>query len=246
MTEYLILSPHLDDAVLSCGAIIYDLIHQQQHNVEIWTLFAGDPPDGSLSPFAHELHERWNTGDRAPLIRRAEDKLACERLGATPRHLTYPDCVYRLRTGSDQPLIMRNEDLFLHGFIAEIPLVEEITQKLQKNISANSILLLPLGVGNHIDHLITRAAGEKLSNSKYYYADFPYSGEHAEDIPLKIPKTATRIHYPVNNQAVAAWQYAVEAYTSQISTFWPSLNEMYQAIEYYSHSDIGNCLWKSD
>jgi len=246
MTEYIFISPHLDDAVLSCGAIIHTLTRQQHHSVEIWTLFAGDIPEGPLSPFAREIHERWNTGELAPQIRRAEDKLACERLGATARQLTYPDCIYRLRAGSDQPVIMKNEDLFSQENASQDPLIDEITQKLIKNIPSESILILPLGVGNHLDHLIARTAAEKLPHTRYYYADYPYSGEHPDEIPKKLPAMTECISFPMNNQTIAAWQYAVEAYTSQISTFWSSLSQMYQAIEDYAHSKIGNCLWKSN
>lgn len=246
MTEYIFISPHLDDAVLSCGAIIYYLIHQQHHTVEIWTIFAGDPPEGPLSPFAKQLHERWNTGGRAPIIRRAEDKIACNRLGATARHFAYPDCIYRFHPKTDQHLISKNDDLFGQISPEEIPLIEEIAQKLQKEIPPTSVLVLPLGVGGHIDHIITRQAAEKLSFVKYYCADFPYAGDHPEDIPQKLPAGAKSFRFPLNNQTLATWQYAVEAYSSQVSTFWPALSEMYQAIELYSHSEVGNCLWKID
>lgn len=242
--NYIFLSPHLDDAVLSCGAILHDLSHKQHQSVEVWTLFSGDVPAGPLSPFAAELHQRWNTGLEAPKARRAEDKLACERLGVEPRHLMLPDCIYRVRQGTNEPLIAKNDDLFHLSLEIESALVEELTQKLSLTLPANSRLVLPLGVGNHIDHLITRAVGEALSQTPFYYADFPYSGNHPEEIHQKLPKGAKCLSYPLSNQSLAAWQYAVEAYTSQISTFWPSLSQMYQAIQTYATSPHGNCLWE--
>ncbi len=246
MAEYIFLSPHLDDAVLSCGAIIYDLIHQHHKTVEIWTIFSGDIPGGPLSPFAAELHQRWNTGLEAPKTRRNEDELACSRLGSKPVYLMYPDCIYRQRQKSTKPLIEKNEDLFALNVTEESILVGELTDRLTKVLPEQSTLILPLGVGHHIDHLITRAVGENLPKSKYFYADFPYAGDRPEEIKSTLPSKAIRIPFPLNNQALSAWQYAVEAYTSQISSFWSTISEMYRAIESYAFSEMGNSLWKVD
>jgi len=41
--HWIYLSPHLDDAVLSCGGIIWQQV-QSGHQVEIWTICAADPP----------------------------------------------------------------------------------------------------------------------------------------------------------------------------------------------------------
>src|SRR3972149_1310758 len=88
------LSPHLDDAVFSCGG----LIARQSSggdDVQVVTIFAGDPPVGELPPFAYELHRRWG-GEGSPMgLRRAEDHVACGRLGASVVHLPIPDAIYR-------------------------------------------------------------------------------------------------------------------------------------------------------
>jgi len=44
--------------------------------------------------------------------------------------------------------------------------------------------------------------------------------------------------------ALAAWQAGVAAYTSQISSFWPGLEEMRCAIESYARTPPGHSLWK--
>ncbi len=54
------LSPHLDDAVYSCGGRIWQDVRRGD-TVEIWTIFAGDPA-GELSRFARELHACWGSG----------------------------------------------------------------------------------------------------------------------------------------------------------------------------------------
>jgi LmbE family N-acetylglucosaminyl deacetylase len=180
MNKTIYLSPHLDDAVLSCGAIIWDQIRRHNH-VEIWTIFAGDySPQPELSPFAQEIHQRWQTGDSAPSLRRAEDDLACERLSVVPQHLSYPDCIYRRLLGTDKPLIEKNEDIFQPLPGSERPLVDEIVRDLRQNLPSEATLIIPLGIGNHIDHQIVRQVGEVLNPSRFYYADFPYSAGHTE------------------------------------------------------------------
>ena len=244
MQKYIYLSPHLDDAVLSCGAIIWDMVRRRQ-SVEIWTIFAGDPPSEELSPFAREIHERWQTGAQAPAARRDEDSLACERLNVPYIHFPYLDCIYRTYPDTHFPVIERNEDLFQFPLPAgEIPLIAEITGRLQKTLPADAKLVLPLGIGNHIDHQIVRRAGEALEKPLLYYADFPYSADHADEITAALPERVRQNRFPLSNLALASWQYAAEAYTSQISTFWNSLSEMYGKINEYAHSTVGNSLWQ--
>jgi len=62
--DWVFLSPHLDDAVLSCGGFIFELI-QKGERVEICTICAGDPPPGELSPLAEMLHQRWGVTAQA-------------------------------------------------------------------------------------------------------------------------------------------------------------------------------------
>lgn len=244
MAKFIYLSPHLDDVVLSCGAIIWDQMRRRQA-VEIWTIFAGDPPAREFSSFARTLHERWQTGPEAVETRRQEDVLACERLNVPFLHLSYPDCIYRVFPGTDTPVIEKNEDLFQVSLPqGEFPLVEDLIRRLKGAISPDSIVVIPLSIGNHIDHQIVRRAGEKLGLPLYYYADFPYAAAIGDqDLQAFLPDNAEQHHFPLSTLALSTWQYSVEAYTSQISTFWSSLSEMYARIEQYAVSPIGNSLW---
>ena len=53
---------------------------KQGEMVSIWTVCAGEPPLGDLSPFAKELHARWELGQNAPAQRRIEDKIPANAL----------------------------------------------------------------------------------------------------------------------------------------------------------------------
>ena len=92
---WIFLSPHFDDAALSCGGLAWEQA-QQGDRVEIWTVCSGSPPDLPLPPFARQLHARWGTGGPETVERRRlEDEEACRRLGALARYFDVPDCIYR-------------------------------------------------------------------------------------------------------------------------------------------------------
>src|SRR5574339_421507 len=109
---HLFLSPHLDDAVLSCGGLIDQLVKRGER-VLVRTFMAGDPPDPLPdTPVIRDLHARWAVGDNPVIARRREDREAVERLGAEAEYMDMRDCPYRL--GKDgKALYPTNDDLFL-------------------------------------------------------------------------------------------------------------------------------------
>ena len=56
--DLIYLSPHLDDAALSCGGQIARF-RGEGRSVLIVTVTAGDPPTGAESRYIQELHSRW-------------------------------------------------------------------------------------------------------------------------------------------------------------------------------------------
>ena len=109
--RYFFISPHLDDAVLSCGGIIHFLVNEG-HQVDIWTIFSGDPEDQNFSDFAKNLHKRWKLENQNPSdARRLEDDNACLVLGTKFIHFPYQDCIYR-EYENGIPIIQKEEDLF--------------------------------------------------------------------------------------------------------------------------------------
>jgi LmbE family N-acetylglucosaminyl deacetylase len=93
VTSVLVVSPHLDDAVLSIGGRIADQVAAGA-TVTVFTVFAGvvQPP---FSPVAREYHELWGLPSDPVGFRRGEDTAALGVLGATARHGDFPDCIYR-------------------------------------------------------------------------------------------------------------------------------------------------------
>lgn len=225
------LSPHLDDAALSCGGLIWQQT-QAGEKVQIWTVCAGDPPPGEFSPFARSLHARWDAGARAVALRRKEDEIACQRLGASWLHMHVPDCIYRRTNG--EFLYASEEALFGELHSAEQPLVEDLAAWFSMHLPANASIICPLALGNHIDHQLVRRATEASQHALSYYPDFPYVlAGFRQRAGLEEKKLLERLS-PLPQAAVEAWADAVAAYASQISTFWRDEAEMRQAIASYA------------
>jgi hypothetical protein len=102
-----------------------------------------------------------------------------------------------------------------------------------------------LGVGNHVDHQFTRSLAHLLGLRLYFYPDYPYTLRFAEEIPYLAPTDAQPQAFAVTAEGLSAWQESVACYTSQISTFWGSLDEMRIAIKDFSQEYGGVNLWHS-
>ena len=239
------LSPHLDDVALSCGGLVWQQ-SQNGENVHIWTICAGDPPEGPLSPFAQSLHQRWQTGLDAMAIRRAEDLRSCALLLATAHHFSIPDCIYRGTIINDQhTFLYASEDaLFDRLHPAEEPLVDRLVNELSQELPREARMVCPLALGGHVDHRLVRAAAERLGHDLLYYADYPYMLKSADEIASLAEQKWQRRHYPISADGLAAWQNAVAAHESQISTFWANQQAMKSALKSDLEQFGGLNLWK--
>jgi len=81
----LVVSPHLDDAVLSCGRLL-----DAQPRSAVLTVFAGSPSDRAVLTDWDRLCG-FHEGDDVVALRRAEDRAALAALGASPIWLSYAE-----------------------------------------------------------------------------------------------------------------------------------------------------------
>lgn len=244
--KWIYLSPHLDDAVFSCGGLILDQT-RQGHEVDIWTIFAGDPPGEDLSEFATLLHKVWNAGPNPVRERREEDLEACRIVGARAVHFPYPDCIYRHSAVDGRSLYPGREAIFGGWDPEEADLIRSLVQRFEKDIPRNAQLISPLGIGNHVDHALTRQAAQRLGRELWYYADYPYAREKTGKESLRVMRNLrdwTEKVSGVSADGLAGWQQAMAAYRSQISTFWKDEQTLFQEILDYSCSQGGLALWK--
>lgn len=87
-TRWLVVSPHLDDAVFSCG----QLLAQAPGSVVV-TVFAGIPPAGTVAP-PWDRRAGFRSADEAMRARRDEDRRALSTLDARPVWLDFLDDQY--------------------------------------------------------------------------------------------------------------------------------------------------------
>jgi LmbE family N-acetylglucosaminyl deacetylase len=242
LMNWIYLSPHFDDVALSCGGLVWEQASAGQ-TVEIWTVCAGEPGAGPLSEFARWLQTRWGTGQEAVAQRRAEDLLSCRILSARPRHFSLPDCIYRTDPSTGMPLYDSEERIFGPIHPAEFGLVESMQDELAQQRPAGASLVCPLGLGGHVDHRLVRAAAEALERPLWYYADYPYVLDQAEAAE-RATSGMELASFPVSPAALEAWEGAVAAHASQVSTFWSGAEAMRAALDNYYRRSDGFRLWR--
>lgn len=232
---HLFLSPHLDDAALSCGASIHRLTRQGKA-VTILTVTAGDPATSEVdSPKIQDLHQRWGVGDSPVAVRRREDEQAARALAARVIHLSVGDCIYRtVRLGGDVTALYPSEE----SLFGEVhPDDSALSELLATPLPQAEVIYAPLGVGHHVDHQITRdwALGLKQrlpAITLKFYEEYPYVNDKmAVERALAFfgPGTMQVERVQVDEEDIEAKVNAIACYQSQISTFWHSLQAMAEA-----------------
>ena len=242
--DHIYLSPHLDDAVLSCGGRIWQQV-QMGERVLVVTVFAGTPaPDAPFSRFAQELHDRWRHRDDTVVRRQEEDLTALTFLGAESTHWPYTDCIYRQTPDGRFPYASE-EALWAEAHPAERSLVVELAAQmaalpLRRNDDALvSAVYAPLGVGHHVDHQIVRHAAEASGHTLTYYEEFPYA-EDPEAVQAVLEQRQGRASLvPLSREALEAKIAAIACYRSQLSTFWADWAEMAAAIRAFAERTGG-------
>lgn len=148
-----IISPHIDDALLSCGILMQRAIAR------------GD---------AVLVLDLFNAGTGAA-VRRAEEERAMQKIGATPFFLDEFDAPDR------DPLFRTQYNLFL-GPTENVPAayLDKIERRIRDFLAAHNIdaAYFPLAAGTHIDHRIAHIAGRRLDKdgtlNVRFYEDRPY------------------------------------------------------------------------
>lgn len=140
-----VVSPHLDDAVLSLGAHLAARVRAGEH-VEVWTAFTDGPSPASVPRRLRRF------GDYA--ARLAEDDRALAVLGAGNRRLGLPERVWRTPPARGLGAAFRTPD-DRSGF-TELPTLEAVAADLLARPAVR--VLAPLGVGHHVDHVEVAAA----------------------------------------------------------------------------------------
>ncbi|MEX5301180.1 PIG-L family deacetylase [Kocuria sabuli] len=196
-TPWLFLSPHLDDAVLSCGSLMDSFAIRR--DITVATVFTEAQPPPHTRAARSFLHQ-CSGHDAMALFeeRRSEDEAALSGIGARHQHLGVTDALFRqnrkVRTALGPLARMLPELVHLYptyrfdialGRISrgDRALVAQLRNRVSNLLEQTEaeLLFCPVGVGRHVDHLITRAVGTEFPERVVYYSDFPYNQSASPD-----------------------------------------------------------------
>ncbi|MDL5155696.1 PIG-L deacetylase family protein [Actinomycetospora termitidis] len=224
----LVLSPHLDDAVLSCGALLGSLGGCEITVLTLFTACTAGPHTRAARSFLRQCSHP----DAATLFtaRRDEDRDVVERLGARPEHAGHADALFRRRdvpeaVGRVLPELAHRYPTYrfdiARGRISggDRALRAGLARDLAERAGEVDLLLAPLGVGRHVDHLITRDLGAEWTRTPVvHYADFPYSLTHEPD-PTFVRRAGLRPH--VVDDGLDAKEQLIRGYRTQVDALFP-------------------------
>lgn len=226
--------------MLSAGGLIHDQA-KAGREIEIWTLMSGVPGDEELSDFAKQMHAAWGTTTAPKTLRqrRAEDRKAVATVGARPVHFDFLDCIYR-RDEKGRPLY--DEALYapIHPYDGALP--ARIAEALRARLRDDDAVVCQLGIGEHVDHVLVRAAADMLERPLRYDADLPYLLNHPEELTGRTSSMQSLVE-PVSPSGMDAWLRAIEAYRSQLSTLFESRDSMRERMRGYWSETGGIRLW---
>ncbi len=192
----LFLSPHLDDAVLSCGALMRALAPHCE--VRVLTVFTETTP-GPHTRAARSFLRQCAHPDADTLFhaRQAEDREVLDGLAVDHAHLGLPDALFRRREvptaisrlGRLLPEVDHRYPTFRFDIAkgrvsrGDRPLAARLAGQVGDEIRDRGVDLVfcPLGVGRHVDHLLVRDLGAHHRERVVYYSDFPYNQSFAPD-----------------------------------------------------------------
>ena len=256
------LSPHLDDAVLSCGGLIHQQVKAGQRPLVI-TLFAGPPPSNAdLSEFAQFQHARAGHPEDLITARWAEDQAALALLGADYLRLNYPDCIYRGRGRAGRPdmngdpgwYYASEQALFGPVHAAEQGLPGELAATLNEMVPLGDgqMLYAPLTVGNHVDHQLAFAAALMLrtqGRQVRFYEDYPYA-RNTDALSTAVAARGAQawqsVVMPLDEDDLAAKFQAIACYESQLKVLFGNQETMAVQVRDYVKAVGGERLWQPD
>jgi LmbE family N-acetylglucosaminyl deacetylase len=221
--RWIYLSPHLDDAVLSAGGLIYEQSHAGIL-VEIWTFMCGYAPEEAVSPFAQLLHNMWgfSSAEETVRMRREEDKKAAAIVGASVIHFDFLDCIYR--RGADGEWLY--SDVFTPPRPEDAAIPAQIAETISPRLEPNDVLVCQLSVGSHVDHVLVRQGAELLGRSLRYDIDVPYIFYKPEELGPKSVGMKESVH-SITEAGLRSWKEATLEYKSQL----PVLGEAFDTPE---------------
>jgi LmbE family N-acetylglucosaminyl deacetylase len=169
--DHIYLSPHLDDAALSCSGMI-GVQRTAGQRVLVVTICT-PAPGAQFNELAQGFHRRWGLAPTMVVAGRLrEDRRAMELLDADSYSADMLDSIYRCPAAYDSRTA-------LFGTPAPdaplLPVLRQLIRALRERMPGAQ-LYAPLGIGTHVDHqIVYTAAHDTLGGAALYYEDMSYA-----------------------------------------------------------------------
>jgi LmbE family N-acetylglucosaminyl deacetylase len=225
--EHVYLSPHLDDAVLSCGGAIAAASAQGERTLVVTICSAVPSPRIERAAMGASPVPEYLCMSR----RLAEDSQALDLLGVDYYRAGELDAVFRRPEAYAPPR-------FPVGEVAPSDPLEDGVRHLLQSLFVtfpNATVHAPLGIGNHVDHVCVSDAARALGGQQelLFYEDFPYLAADLGAIELRMQRVAcqlTRVRHiigPFLPTKIAA----IARYVSQVGMLFGSQSSMRRMVE---------------
>ena len=176
---HIFLSPHLDDAIFSCGGLIAQLAPERVRVVTCFTKSVLNPTGFAL---ACQLDKGLDPTVDYMALRREEDRCACEQLGAECEWWDVPEAPHRGYASADM--------LFGRMLPSDAEVELELERRLRKLLGETyaQTVYYPYGAGDHVDHRLLVAAVHRVRKDWprvrfVQYFDQPYTNKFAHRYP---------------------------------------------------------------
>jgi LmbE family N-acetylglucosaminyl deacetylase len=168
-----VLAPHLDDAVLWCGALLTHAASRT--SVTVVTFFSeGGPAPYTMAARRYLRQAGGRDADAVFSSRRDQDRAALEPLGITCVHAGLSEALFRLPQLAHIYPFRRAHVTSGRIAGADAGTLREVREIIQRVAgSGPTLALAPLGVGGHVDHILVRTAAQSSGAPVAYYRDFP-------------------------------------------------------------------------
>lgn len=237
MPTALFISPHLDDAAFSGGGTAARLAGLGWR-VTLTTVFTQSVPEPTGFALACQTDKGIPADVDYMALRRTEDALVCERLGAEALWLGHPEAPHR---GYESP-----GELFT-GVLPE----DDVHQAVREDLDGvlrdlePELVFAPQGLGGHVDHLQVIRAIREVSRKRpdtstrlLYYRDTPYAIREPRAAPEPpreagvITETGVEIRPELPRKLDAC-----EGYESQLGFQFGGVAAMREALADFSESE---------
>ncbi len=206
-TACVFISPHLDDAALSAGNLMTDLVNEHIR-VTVINVFTGMPDiRPSLSVKQNLKQSGFPSMKTLYNARIDEDEKALHTIGVRNVNLGFTEALLRQKpSGMLARFIPELSYVYptyrfhiARGRISRLDadLTERISEALRPYGQSKTLIFCPFGTGNHVDHLIVRRAVE-LITQPVYWLDQPYLYRSGNAQSTEIPKDYTLMKNPVD------------------------------------------------